>query len=84
MGLWGICFIGANVIDRVLSKGEFETESMLKILKSGKRWDWSSKGEFEGLSGRGGAVKISEMVTGEFQDDGNMSPNDLYRQIMLK
>jgi DGQHR domain-containing protein len=84
VGLWGISFIGANVIDRVLAKGEFDTESMYKILKSGKKWDWSNKGEFEGFSGRGGAVKISEMVTSEFQEEGNMSPNELYRQIMQK
>jgi DGQHR domain-containing protein len=84
VGLWGICFIGANVIDRVLTKGEFDTENMLKILRSGKTWDWSNKGEFQGLSGRGGAVKISEMVTGEFQEEGNLSPNELYRQIMSK
>jgi len=82
VGLWGVCFIGAVVIDRVLTKGNFDEDNMLKILKSGKKWDWSSKGEFEGLSGRGGAVKISDMVTSEFIDEDNISVKELYREIM--
>lgn len=82
VGLWGVCFIGANVIDRALTKGQFDEDSMLRILKSGKKWDWSSKGEFEGLSGRGGAVKISDMVTAEFIDENNLSVKDLYKEIM--
>jgi hypothetical protein len=35
-GLWGICFIGAEVIDRTLRDGSFKTESMIKVLRSGK------------------------------------------------
>lgn len=81
-GLWGICFIGANVIDKGLSLGKFDTDNLLKILKSGKNWDWSKKGSFEGLSGRGGAVKISDMVTAELTDENNISVSELYKQIM--
>lgn len=81
-GLWGICFIGSNVIDKGLSQGKFDVENLLKILKSGKNWDWTKKGSFEGLSGRGGAVKISDMVTAEFIDENDISVKELYRQIM--
>jgi DGQHR domain-containing protein len=81
-GLWGVCFIGANVIDKGLSIGKFDTDNLLKILKSGKNWDWSKKGNFEGLSGRGGAVKISDMVTAELIDENNISVSELYKQIM--
>ena len=84
VGLWGLCFLGATVIDKVLAKGEFETSSMLNILRSGKKWDWSPKGDFQGLSGRGGALKISELITSEFQDDDGFSVHDLYKQIMSK
>jgi DGQHR domain-containing protein len=81
-GLWGICFIGANVIDKGLSLGKFDTDNLLKILKSGRNWDWSKKGSFEGFSGRGGAVKISDMVTAELVDENNISVSELYKQIM--
>jgi DGQHR domain-containing protein len=81
-GLWGVCFIGSEVIDRVLAQGKFSTEEMLKVLKSGKDWDWSYKGDFQGYSGRGGALKISNNVTAEFQDGSGMSVKALFGQIM--
>jgi len=84
VGLWGICFIGSSVIDIALSQGQFDEESILKVLKSGRKWDWSRKGDFEGLSGRGGAVKISDMVTSELQGENDISVSELYRQIMKK
>jgi DGQHR domain-containing protein len=82
-GLWGICFLGADVIDRALSRGAFEAEQMLQILQSGKKWDWSNKGDFAGISGRSGAVKISEAVTDEFADTSGVSVRELYRKIMV-
>jgi DGQHR domain-containing protein len=81
-GLWGICFIGAEVIDRVLAQGKFETRDMLAVLQSGQEWDWSNKGDFAGLSGRGGAVRISGMVTKEFQDESGVSIRALSQKIM--
>jgi len=80
-GLWGICFIGAEVIDRALGKAKFSSGDMLEILTSGRKWDWSTKGNFAGLSGRGGAVQISNRVTAEFQEQG-ISMKSLYDQIM--
>lgn len=82
VGLWAVCFIGADVIDRTLTQGDFAVDSMVKVLKSGRKWDWSSKGDFDGYSGRGGAVKISDIVTSEFQEDGKMSVSDLFNKIM--
>jgi DGQHR domain-containing protein len=81
-GLWGISFLGADVIDRALSRGAFESAQMLQILTSGKKWDWSNKGAFAGLSGRSGAVKISEAVSNEFADTSGVSVRELYRKIM--
>jgi DGQHR domain-containing protein len=81
-GLWGIFFIGAEVIDRTLRDGNFSSEAMLKVLKSGKNWDWSNRGEFQGLSGRGGAVKMRDTVTAEFQDEKGVSVKELFKKIM--
>lgn len=81
-GLWGVCFLGAEVIDRALSKGQYSVESMLKVLKSGRSWDWTNDGSFQGFSGRGGATKIRDMIVAEFQDESGESLKDLYKKIM--
>jgi DGQHR domain-containing protein len=81
-GLWAICLIGADVIDRALTKGTFTNEAMYEILTSGKNWNWSNKGDFQGYSGAGGAQKISDFVTSEFQDDSGVSVRQLFKQIM--
>jgi DGQHR domain-containing protein len=81
-GLWAICFIGAEVIDRVLARGEFKVDAMLEVLKSGTEWDWSNLGSFQGLGGRGGALKISNMVTHEFRDPSGVSIKSLSKEIM--
>lgn len=81
-GLWASCFIGATVIDRVLSKGEFSKKAMMEVLSSGPKWDWSKKGDFQGLSGRGGAVRIRDLVVREFSDDSSVSINSLAKKIL--
>lgn len=81
-GLWGICFIGAEVIDRALAEGKFRPEDMIKILRSGRTWDWSNGGDFRGYSGRGGAVAIRDMVVAEFQDEKGLSVKELFKKIM--
>jgi hypothetical protein len=83
-GLWAICFIGADVIDRALRDGKYKSDEMLKILiiKSGKSWDWRNSGDFKGFSGRGGAKTISDMVVGEFEDDKGVSVKALFKKIM--
>lgn len=81
-GLWAICFIGAEVIDRVLGQNAFRAEDMYKVLRSGKNWDWSTKGDFQGLGGRGGAAQISSKVTAEFQDESGVSVKSLFGKIM--
>lgn len=83
-GLWGICFLGAEVIDRALSQGQFTADSMLKILRSGRDWNWENDGDFQGLSGRGGATKIRDLVTAELQDDTGLSVTELYKKIMTE
>ena len=70
------------MIDRALQQDKFDAEVMLAILKSGKDWDWSKKGDFKGLGGRGGALEISKLVTAKLQDEERMSINQLFASIM--
>jgi len=81
-GLWAICFIGATVIDKILSAGKYETSDMLKVLNSGESWNWTRNGDFAGYSGRGGAVKIRDLVVSEFKDDTGISIRDLADKIL--
>lgn len=81
-GLWGLCFIGATVIDKTLRSGKFNINDMLHVLKSGKSWDWSNTGSFSGYSGRGGAVKIRDLVVKEFVDESGFSITSLAQQIL--
>lgn len=81
-GLWAVCFIGAHVIDRILLQDKFSADDMLLVLKSGKEWDWSKKGDFTGLGGRGGALEISKQVTRKLQDEKRMSSKQLFERIM--
>jgi DGQHR domain-containing protein len=83
-GLWGVCFLGAYVIDKTLGQGRFTDDAMLRLLKSGSQWDWTTNGDFKGLSGRGGAVKISDTVSKELSDEGGVSIQELYRKIMVQ
>ena len=53
-----------------------------QILKSGKDWNWRNEGDFQGLSGRGGALKMSQKVTSEFQDEKGVSVKELFKRIM--
>ena len=83
-GLWAICFIGAQVIDRSLLQDSFKSDQMLSILRSGKDWDWSKNGDFKGLGGRGGAVEISNKVTSKLHDENRMSTRQLFDRIMAE
>jgi hypothetical protein len=55
---------------------------MLKILRSGRNWDWTNEGSFQGFSGRGGAVKIRDMIVAELVDESGSSLRELYSKIM--
>jgi DGQHR domain-containing protein len=83
-GLWAVCFIGAHVIDRALLQDQFDATNMLGILTSGKDWDWSRKGDFQGLGGRAGALEISKLVARKLKDDSRMSTKQLFDKIMAK
>lgn len=82
VGLWAICFIGATVIDKVLSVGKYSQKDMLVILESGKKWDWSKGGNFVGYSGRGGAITIRDLVVREFADESGISIKSLAEKIL--
>lgn len=81
-GLWAICFIGAQVVDRALLQDQFNTRHMVAVLRSGKDWDWSRKGDFIGLGGRAGALEISNRVARKLQDESRMSTRQLFDKIM--
>jgi DGQHR domain-containing protein len=81
-GFWAICFLGAQVIDRALLNNKFDTKTMLSILESGRKWDWSNKGSFPGLSGRSGALEISNKVARHLKDINQISTEELFDQIM--
>lgn len=81
-GLWGVCFLGAEIIDQALSRGQYSVDSMTKILKSGRNWDWTSDGSFQGFSGRGGASKIRDLIVAELPDESGASIKELYSKIM--
>ena len=83
-GLWAICFLGAQVIDRALIHDKFKVADLLKLLKSGRKWDWSKKGNFKGFSGRGGALEISNRIARHIQDEGHMSTKKLFDEIMAE
>jgi DGQHR domain-containing protein len=83
-GLWAICFIGAQVIDRALQRDEFKATQLLSILKSGKDWDWKKKGDFKGLGGRAGALEISAQVTRKLRGEDQMSTKQLFEEIMAE
>jgi DGQHR domain-containing protein len=81
-GLWGVCFLGAQVIDRCLMKNKFDQKTMLAILNSGLEWNWSNKGSFVGMSGRGGALEISTKVARHLKDGNQISTEQLFTSIM--
>jgi len=81
-GLWGSCFLGAEVIDRALAAKDFSSDAMIRILRSGRRWDWSRNGDFQGLSGRGGSVKIADKIIRELADEHGVSMRDLMAAIL--
>jgi DGQHR domain-containing protein len=80
-GFWGVCFLGAEIIDRGLKKGHYKSDDLLKILESGRKWDWTNKGDFSGFSGRGGAIKIRDKIVSEIADDESVSLRNLMKQI---
>lgn len=80
-GLWGVCFLGASVIDRALGQSQYKTDDMLRILRSGREWDWAKGGDFQGYSGRGGALKISDLIVAELDAGSGGSLKSLIDRI---
>jgi DGQHR domain-containing protein len=80
-GFWGACFLGGRVIDRCLEQGKYRVEDMLKVLRSGRTWDWGRNGDFRGLGGRGGAVEIADKISKEFPTGSGISMRKLVSKI---
>lgn len=81
-GLWAICYIGAEVIDRCLETEKYAAESMVQVVRSGKDWDWRRNGQFRGYSGQGGAKRIAEEVIREFESESEISIASLTKRIL--
>ena len=81
VGLWAICYLGSQVIDRGLMNGKFDKQSFLDILNSGKEWDWSNKGDFKGYSGAQGAQEISNKIARHLKHSTQISTQELLDQI---
>lgn len=81
-GLWAICYIGAEVVDRCLETKEYDAESMLQILRSGEEWDWRRNGQFRGYSGQAGARRIAEEVIRQFETETETSIASLTQRIL--
>jgi DGQHR domain-containing protein len=82
VGLWALCFLGSEVIDRALMQDKYKEGDFLQLLESGKNWDWSTQGDFKGMSGRGGALEISNRIARFIQDDNHLSTNQLFIKIL--
>lgn len=82
VGFWSVCFIGADVIDRVLGEGKYAAKDMLEILNSGKKWDWTRNGDFKGYGGQIGAKSIRDLVICEFENKDGLTIKDLAKRIM--
>ncbi len=81
-GLWAACMIGAEVIDKVLSNNRFQSEDVLKVLNSGRTWNWKTDGNFAGYSGAGGAKKIADTVIRYFKDEDGKSLIGIFDKII--
>jgi DGQHR domain-containing protein len=81
-GLWAICYIGAEVVDRCLETEKYDTESMVRILRSGRDWDWRKNGYFRGYSGQAGAKRIAEEVIRELESEAGISVASLTQKIL--
>jgi DGQHR domain-containing protein len=81
VGLWALCYLGSQVIDRGLLNGKFDEETFLDILNSGKEWDWSNKGDFKGFSGAQGAQEISNKIARHLKNTNQISTEELLREI---
>ena len=81
VGLWALCYLGSQVIDRGLLNGKFDEDTFLDILNSGKEWDWSNKGDFKGFSGAQGAQEISNKIARHLKNTNQISTEELLREI---
>ncbi len=83
MGLFLISYIGMDVIDRCVIKGEYKPNDMLKYLKMiPSSYDLSSKSPLKAFGGRSGARKLAGEITSQFEEEGQISVAKLQRQIL--
>lgn len=68
-GLWGICFLGANIIDRALGRGKYKASDMLAILRAGADWDWSKAGDFKDTAVEEGRLKSAILLQANLKMD---------------
>jgi len=81
VGLYAISYVGIEVIDRALSKGNFSTSDMLKYLKQMPQETLLS-GATLPYAGRGGGRKMANDLIANLTDDGQISLSALQKLIL--
>jgi hypothetical protein len=81
VGLYAICYIGIEVIDRSLLKGKFSSDAMLEYLKQMPPEALSSGGT-AAYSGRGGGRKLANDLIANLEDEGEVSLSKLQKLIL--
>jgi hypothetical protein len=82
-GLWAICFIGAQVIDRTLLQDEFQSLARACDFALRKRLGLGKERRFQ-RSRRPRRLEISNRVTRKLQDENRMSTKQLFDKIMVE
>jgi DGQHR domain-containing protein len=81
VGLYAICYVGIEVIDRSLAKGKFGSEDMLKYLAQMPD-ELLRSGGTAALSGRGGGRKLANELVGNLSDEGGIPVSKLQKLIL--
>src|ERR1035437_1932886 len=72
VGLYAVSYVGIEVIDRCLLKGQYSTSDMLKYLKQMPQESLLAGGSLP-YAGRGGGRKMANELIGHLTDDGKVS-----------
>lgn len=82
VGLLAISYLGVEIIERCLSKSEFETACMLSYLKKLPQTDVFSSKHGIPFAGKGGAQKIASHLIADLEDEGEVSLTKLQSMIL--
>ncbi len=81
VGLYAICYIGIEVIDRALLKGKFTSEAMAAYLQQMPSEALASGGTTV-YAGRGGGRKLANDLIANLEEEGEVSLSELQKLIL--